>query len=144
MGDDELMQRLERESREKTERVREMLREGGHVDALAEFDKNMRDLALGVTGARATWHSISPAQRRALALLCESPRRFVRSPGTVNYYDALGEPHAIARAAGLRTVRNLAARDLLEWNGGAFDPERVATLTERGRFVFKIDTGDAQ
>jgi hypothetical protein len=140
MSEEQMIHRLEGESREKTERVRAMLLEGGHTDALAKFDRNMRDIALGITSARNCWHSLSSAQRRVLQLVCESPRRLVRSPGTMHFYDALGEPYAISRASGLKTVRTLADRELLEWNGGAFDPERIAVLTERGRFVFRIAT----
>jgi hypothetical protein len=36
-----------------------------------------------------------------------------------------------------RTLRNLCARNLMAWDGGAFDPEAVAVITENGRFVYQ-------
>lgn len=104
------------------------------VEALARYDARMRDLATGVQGARNAWHSISPAQKRIMLML-DTGRCLYR--GASKRYDALGEPHAISNVCSLATVRNLASRDLVAWDGGVFDPERKAVLTERGKFVLK-------
>jgi hypothetical protein len=108
----------------------------GRPDLLAQYDANVRKLDLGITQAEAVWHSISPAQRRTLEIL-EPGRVLVRQRHAPRYYDAIGTPHAISRAAGLATVRNIAERDLVAWDGGALDPEARAVLTERGRFTLK-------
>src|SRR5580658_3016903 len=88
--------------------------------ALEHYDAAMRDLDSGVMGARSTWHSISPAQQRALRTALEDTvdGKWVRGIG-----------------AGVSTIRALCARDLMAWDGGAFDPEAAAVITERGRFV---------
>lgn len=83
----------------------------------------------GVMAARNAWHSISPAQRRLMELLPGRTLWMSRHNG--NLYEATGEPHAIARAAGAPTVRNLVRRGLLE----CVDGWRKVTLSERGRFV---------
>lgn len=49
----------------------------------------------------------------------------------------------IAKAARLDTVRNLAARELVAWDGTAFDPEARAVLSERGRFVVRHGQAEA-
>lgn len=59
----------------------------------------------------------------------------VREGGSKTVYTAHGEPPALCRVARLATVRNLAARGLVDWDGGAFDPERRAVISELGRFV---------
>ncbi|TXN78748.1 hypothetical protein [Methylobacterium sp. WL8] len=130
-----LMQRLDRKCQEQTERVRDMVREAGRPDLLAEFDQRLRESDLGITGARSTWHSISDAQRRLLILLSNGPASVRRTKGAS--YDVVSE--AGSRATGIRlgTVRNLARRELLEWTGGAFDPEASAAPTERMAFVLK-------
>lgn len=132
---DPILHRMEAESAAKSEAVRQMIIEAGRPDVLAQYDEAMRLNRLGITGARATWHSISAAQRRVLTFMGESKRRLVRSAGTRHFYDAHGEPHAVGRVTGILTVRNLCSRELLAWDGGAFEPERAAVLTERGRFV---------
>ena len=105
-------------------------------EALARHDARLRDLDLGITGARGTWHALSAAQRRVLELMMDG-RTLVRAPASRTRYGMIGMPHAIRDVCGLPTVRNLAARELLAWDGGAFDPEARAVLTERGRFVFR-------
>lgn len=87
--------------------------------------------------ARTTWHSISDAQRRTLIIVGTGSRKLRRSSWSKNFYDAYGEPHAVDKAAGLLTVRNLCSRGLLAWDGGSFDPEKAAVITERGLFVLR-------
>ena len=84
------------------------------ANALRRYDADMQDLDTGITGARAAWHSISPAQRRALIESGE------------------GKPPA---ARMISTLRNLASRDLIAWDGVAFAPESKTVITERGQFV---------
>ncbi len=85
---------------------------------------------------RETWIVLTPAQHRAVLFL-RPGRVLVRCRWSRNYYDAVGEPYAIAKAARLDTVRVLAARRLVGWDGGATDPERRAVATERVRFVIQ-------
>jgi hypothetical protein len=134
MTDLELLQRLDEQSARQNERVRQMLFDAGRPDLVADLDAKLKDIRTGIDGARRTWHSISPAQRRILTTLATG-RSLRRSPGSRTRYDAYGEPHAIRNVCGLPTVRNLCQRELLHVNGGALDPEREIILTERGRFV---------
>jgi hypothetical protein len=103
----------ERRRRESLARVLDILHEADRPDLAGELEAKLRDVASGVERARNIWHSISPAQRRAL--------------------EALGE----GRASDFRlaTARNLCARDLIACAGGAFDPESKFVITEHGRFV---------
>jgi len=105
------------------------------VEALARYDARMRDLDSGVMGARNAWHSISPAQKRVMLIL-DTRRCLIRGTSSKRY-DAHGELHALANVCGIATVRNLAAHELVAWDGGTFDPERKAVLTERGKFVLE-------
>lgn len=86
------------------------------IAALKDYDRAMRDLDSGVSHARDIWHSISPAQRRALVEAAEGKQPKVRT---------------------IATLRNLADRDLLAWDGGAFTPEARVVITERGLFVLR-------
>ena len=111
------------------------------VAALAKFDQQMRDLDSGVDGARRTWQSLSPAQRDAVCLMVRDGTRLQRN-GETGFYTYVGHPGGFAiKGPRIATVRNLAARDLVAWDGGAFDPEAVAVLTERGRFVHQHGPG---
>lgn len=111
--------------------------------ALEHWEQAMRDHDFGLTGARNSWHSISPAQRRVLEAL-EPGRELVRlrcprsGYGAVATRSALG---SIKRICRLPTVRNLASRGLLDWDGGALDPEARAVLSDRGRFVLAHGKG---
>ena len=109
-------------------------------DALRDYDARMRDVESGVAGARGTWQALSPAQRRTLLFLAAG-RVLVRSVRIRGgYYDAVGAGggvSSIAKAARVDTVRNLARRELVAWDGSAFDPEARAVLNERGRFVIQ-------
>ncbi len=105
--------------------------------ALVKWEQAMRDHDLGLTGARSSWHSISPAQRRVLEAL-EPGRELVRLRCPRSGYGAVATRSAldsIKRICRLSTVRNLASRSLLDWDGGALDPEARAVLSDQGRFV---------
>ncbi|GJE77305.1 hypothetical protein [Methylorubrum suomiense] len=136
-AEERFMQQHEERQRQTTARVIAVLEENGRSDLVAEFEKRLHDIDSGVDGARSTWHSISDAQRRILLLLSGGRRWLTRSPGSKHFYDAQGEPHALSRIGTLRGVRALAARGLLDWEGGALDPERKAVLSEKARFVLK-------
>ncbi|MBF5096483.1 hypothetical protein F1643_21025 [Azospirillum sp. INR13] len=133
--EEEVLHRLEAESRQQTERVRAMLHEEGRPDLVEDLDRQLRESRLGITGARATWDALSEPQRKVLLTLLEGNRRLVRQNHSQHWYDVIGEPEAVARVAGRPTIRNLIARELLAPDGGAFDPEAAAVLTERARFV---------
>jgi hypothetical protein len=135
MASEDIQHQIEARSRESKERVRDLLRKEGKLEALAEFDQSMKDLDTGLTGARSSWHSISPAQRRVIEYLANNPVKLIRSEKST-YYDSFGGDAPQTRVAGLKTVRALAERGFLDWEGGAFDPELKAALTERGRFVW--------
>ncbi len=119
------------------EGVREMLREAGRDDLLAEFDRKMRDIDTGVEGVRNCWHSISRAQRSALIDAARHGGRLVREDK--EYRHPGRSP--IWTPIRVRTVRVLCAHELLAWDGGAFDPEAAAVITERGLFVLKHGGG---
>lgn len=114
-------------------RLREVIKH--RPDLLAEYDARTSEIDSGIYGARSTWRAISSAQKRIMLLL-DAGRCLIRGASSTRY-DASGEPHALANICGIATVRNLASRDLVAWDGGAFDPERKAVLTERGKFVLK-------
>jgi hypothetical protein len=137
MNEEDALHELERRDRESHRRFRQMLLDEGHADVLEEYDARMRDVATGVDGARRTWDALTPPQRRVLAMMLEH-KCLVRRPGSATLYDA-HEPY-LAKACGLRTVRNLIARDLLACAGGALDPEaRLELNHELGKFV--LDRG---
>ncbi|MBK3801308.1 hypothetical protein GAY33_19150 [Azospirillum brasilense] len=133
--EEDVLHRLEAESRRQTEGVRAMLLEEGRPDLVEDLDRRLRESRMGITGARATWDALTELQRKVLLILLEGNRRLVRQKHSKHFFDAIGEPHAVARVAGLPTIRNLIARELLTPDGGTFDPEAAAVLTERARFV---------
>lgn len=128
---------FDEKSRRDRERVRELIRKEGMPEILADFDQQMKDIDSGLTTARNVWHSISPAQRTLINYLATHSVKLVREGSTSSYIGVEGDTKSHGRLAGLKTVRSLAARDLLAWEGGAFDPEAKATLTEKAVFVFK-------
>lgn len=133
---EDILQQIERDSRARHEGVRQLLLIEGRPDLVADLDKQMRRIALGLDSAGQTWHSISEAQRRVLTIMATG-RKLIRCGWSKIRYGAVGEPHAISVVCGLPTVRNLSARELIHVDGGAMDPERVFVLTERGAFVVK-------
>lgn len=84
--------------------------------------------------AAAAWGSLSAAQARLLSGL-RAHGWVLRRRGSMFDACAAGGSVAVAGVAHLRTVRALAARGLIDWDGGAFDPEAAAVLSDRGRFV---------
>jgi len=132
---DPILQDLERESLAGRQRVRELLIAENRLDVLAEYDKKMREVDLGIAGAQGAWHALSPAQHRVLTMAANPSGKFYRTSRT--RYDYHGEPHAVADVCGVPTMRNLIARELMACDGGAFDPEKKVAITERGRFVLK-------
>lgn len=132
-----LLQELDEQSRASRERVRQMAIEAGRPDILAQFDIDSRNIDLGLTSARSCWHSISPAQARALAIV-GTGRTLHRTRYQDTFYDAHGEPHAISKACRLSTARALCAHELLAPDGGALDPEAKFVITERGSFVLRF------
>lgn len=130
----DILARLEQENRERTERVREIIRESGRDDVLAEFDASLWRLNSGVERARNVWHSISPAQRRALGLLgAAHGQRAYREEIRARYLCPFGS--IVCRSA--KTMRSLQRRQLVEWWGEWGDPSRIAVLTGLGRFTLK-------
>lgn len=134
VSDYEVMAWIDAESAKRTARVKAVLMEEGRPDLVEELEANLRNVANGVSSALSTWAALSAAQRRVLEAL-EPGRVLIREHGSKSWYDASGAPGAMARVCRLPTARNLIARELLECEGGAFDPERRLSLTERARFV---------
>lgn len=127
---DPVLHALELLQEQSLQRTRQMLYEAGRPDLVEALDRNIKDVRNGVAIARSTWHSLSPAQRRALQYAGKRTRLKYR-----HSYCGLGEAEAPITKP---TMRNLCRRELMAWDGGAFDPESAAVLTERGRFVLKI------
>jgi hypothetical protein len=101
---------------------------------VASYDARMRDIAMGTCGARNCWHSLSHTQRRALTEASRHGGKLVRV-GKEYRHAARHQPYIPIYVA---TVRVLCAHELMAWDGGAFDPEAVAVVTERGSFVLKV------
>ncbi len=119
------------------ERIRSFLADHGEkgIKILREYDAAMKDISLGITEAKATWHSISKAARRVLLRLEGTPgQALCRRDEHSSVYVIEGGTEAVCK---LPTLRNLCLRDLMEWRGGAFDPEKAAVLTEKAIFVLK-------
>lgn len=110
----------EAQAKDNAEFVAWLRQEAGDEAADRHLAK-MREIDTGIYGARNAWASLSPAQRRVLTMAADHPQ--VKR----------GWPHVA-----IATLRNLCARDLLAWDGGAFDPEAAAVITERGRFVLRV------
>lgn len=120
---------LEREAR-----LRQILIDAGRIDILADYDRQMRDLRLGLSTARNVWHSISARQREALQALgtgATIERRQSR------YYRASVHGELLPGTYLLATMRALCAHNLAHVDGGATDPEARFVITERGSFVLK-------
>lgn len=132
MTEDDILDQIERGSARRVEVVRAMLMTH-RPDVLLEFDGAIRDLRLGLTSARNAWHSISPAQRRALQA-CVDAGHLVKNADKRSRYDI---PGGAAAALGISTIRKLIAHDMLDCDGGALDPEERVVASERGRFIVK-------
>jgi hypothetical protein len=112
----------------------------GRQDLIDEYRARIRALDTGMTTARATWHSLTSVQQRVMEAL-ESRWALCRTNWSKSRYEAIGGTGAIFNFCGLPTVRKLVSHDLLAWDGGAFDPEARAVLTERGHFVLRHGRG---
>lgn len=99
---------------------------------LENWDRKMRELDLSIDRAKMVWHSISAAQRRVLVGVARHGGRLER---VGKEYRASRGRHQPYMPAYVATIRPLCSRDLMAWDGGAFDPEAAAVITERGRFV---------
>jgi hypothetical protein len=126
---------FETEMRDRRERVRAKIITSGREDVLAEYDRDMRNLDLGITGAQNTWHSLSLAQRRIVRLMAtKSLKLMKRRGGTI--FDARTTEGTVERVTTIVSVRALIARGIVQCEGGAFDPESIVSLTEKGKFTW--------
>jgi hypothetical protein len=134
--DDEILQRIERDSHERLERTRALLIEQGRPDLAEELDRRIRDIRMGLDGARNCWHSISSRQRYVLGMMARgySIQRAIRKP---TLYDAHGRARVVLSVCRIKTMRALCAHELAHVDGGATDPEAKFVITERGRFVYR-------
>jgi hypothetical protein len=123
----------EKSERESTEFAEWMRTKQGRPDLADKYLARVREIETGVYGARACWHALSLAQRRILIEANQHGGRLDRV-GKEYRHKARNQPYKPVYVA---TVRNLCERDLMAWDGGAFDPEAAAIVTERGRFVLK-------
>lgn len=132
---DELLQRLDRDSTKTTEAVKAMLMEAGRPDLAADLERKLRDIRLGIDGAQRTWAALSTPQTNAMKIMAEG-RKLHREPHST-WYVGIGRPAACGRVCRQPTIRNLIARELVDLEGGAFDPEAIVMLSDKGRFVLK-------
>jgi hypothetical protein len=104
------------------------------VDLADEYLAKIKEIETGVHGARACWSALTEPQQRALRIADDVGGRLERM-GNKEYrhHGKRVWPHPIR----VSTIRCLCSRELMAWDGGAFDPEAVAVITERGRFVLK-------
>lgn len=131
-GEDILAVLEERDLQDRAHFAAMLLALGGQ-EALDKHLAKMRDIDLGIIHARMVWHSISAAQRRALVDASTHGGRLDRVGKEYRHRDR----HQPYRPIYVATVRNLCARELMAWDGGAFDPEAAAVLTERGTFILR-------
>jgi hypothetical protein len=129
----DIEQQIERQGREQIERTRQFLLSKGRPDLVAELDANLRDVQLGVAGARGTWHALSPVQRQTLASAADHPR-LVRLWGSI--FGFYGPGARAKKVCSIKTLIPLAARGLMCPED---DPRYLSwfAITERGRFVLK-------
>ena len=131
-GEDTLAVLDEKSNAEQAEFVAWLRRESGDQAAERHLAK-MREIDTGIYRARGTWHALTVSQRRILAEAAQHGGRVDRV-GKEYRHANRDQPYRSVYAA---TIRNLCARDLMAWDGGAFDPEAAAVVTERGRFVLE-------
>jgi hypothetical protein len=136
MSPEEIDFAIELEWKRRRDVVRRVIQEHGSPKLLAEWERDMRDLDMGLTGARNCWHSLSEAQRRVLTIL-SAGRWLWRCRHSRKRYEAMGEPHATGPVARLDTVYALVRHGLLQWDGPETDFNAKAVLTERARFVLQ-------
>lgn len=131
---DDIEHQLDRMSREAQKRVRALIAESNRPDILAEYDATMRDIELGIYGARATWAALSEVQRDVL--------RSLRDNGGYIWPDPRISSrcyHSHSNGMGVRyrdlTIRNLSRRNLLDWEAADTPAGVRAVLSERARFM---------
>lgn len=111
----------------------EYMRREGRPDLAERYQERIKSINSGVYGAKACWSALSEAQRCALGVAASLGSLARRG----KEYGFAGSKRTWPHPIRVATIRNLCARDLMAWDGGAFDPEAVAVITERGRFVLK-------
>ena len=137
---DEILAQIAQNSHRSKMAVRDILIEGGHKEALADYDKNMWDIETGVMGARATWNALSKTQRKVMVDL--------ENKGVLHRIEKIGadiwaccvprqDLQFVLGVCKLPTVKNLLARQLLDCQGGPADPLRILHLSAHGEFVLK-------
>lgn len=136
MDDEEFWRQFEIAELKKQESFRTFILEQGRPDILDEYDARMKKIHNGTDRAESLWHSISEAQRRTLKLLGEPQAKLYQYPTNEKQFCLRLKTGLVCKVR-RSTVRSLADRELLDWEGGAFTPEAKATLSERGRFILK-------
>lgn len=133
ISDEEFLAELDRQSQQQNERVRQLLMENGRPDLAADLDEKLRDIRLGIDGARATWAALSRPQKDVLTGMVGRGRYLRRDPNRLSRFMAAGDVSGYC-VAGIHaaTVNNLMARELVIWASG----EKIVA-TENGRFVWK-------
>lgn len=134
-GCDDIGYLVERNAQRNNARVIALIEETDPT-AAARLRLELRNVELGITQARATWSALSEAQRRVLTTAV-TQGRFQR---VGKQYRQSSQRAQATKPIYAPTMRNLCARDLMAWDGGAFDPEAAAVITEHGRFVYRQRT----
>lgn len=136
ISEDEVAAFFDAEAERRLQRTRDLLYESGRPDLVEDLDRKLKADRLGITHAQSVWYSISPAQRRLIALLGIQNASLRRCGYKATYLvlSAQGEPLPVGKLF-VRTIRSIERRGLLEWTGGSFDPEISAVPTEHLRFV---------
>jgi hypothetical protein len=106
----------------------------GRKDLAEELRLRLAAVDSGLISVGSIWLALSSHQRAVLVLLAKF--RSVRRVRGCVYEVATTEDRAQpAFPTRLGTIRALGARGLIDWTGGAFDPESSAIISDRGRFV---------
>ncbi len=142
LDDDAIRQAIDAESMAQRRRIDTFIRVQGHNGLADELKVRLKEVDLGLDGARMTWSSISEAQRRLLLMLFNASA-LVRVPNSPTRYEVQGAASDSRSRCGIATARSLCGRDLIHCDGTVFDPEGRFVLTERGRFVVKHGLGNS-
>lgn len=128
------MAAFEQEARSSTDSVVRFLLAEGRKDLADQLRTRIAADNAGLVRAGSLWLTFSGHQRTVLLLLAKfRPVRRVRDK---TYEVVAGvEPLQPAFPTRLATIRALGAFGLIDWTGGAFDPEASAVISDRGRFV---------
>ncbi len=128
------MAAFEQEARSSTDSVIRFLLAEGRKDLADELHARLAADAAGLVRAGSTWLALSLHQRSVLLRLAKF-RPVQRVRAKVYAVVAGAEPAQPAFPTRLATIRVLGAFGLIDWTGGAFDPEASAVISDRGRFV---------